>query len=405
MLPRLKFQIAPLVKEMLDRIPASAFTSSTTTFLDPAMAGGQFIVEIIRKLRYNGHTDENIASRVYGLAEDIIDLNYARKVGKLIGKYSVGGIEQMEEWIKMGKKFDVVIGNPPYQADSAGRAEKLWPKFIELAHKLTKDGGISALVTPTSWMSGSGNIIKGSRGVYHDVFKPNQLTYVNLDVAKYFSVNSTFCYYILENKAHSTDTVFATTKAEFNIDLTQFNFIPPKLSTESISINHKTLGQTTKFNVISFTAGDKNRKQGVDDASSTKTIKTYIRGSNNGKIHYAFFDAVQNAKVASSRKVIIPLSGAEKFMPYIDEVGIPHCMSSYVIPLDATDTFVGAMSVFNSRVFRYLMQENRTSGFVQVYVVKNLPAVDLTRSWTDAELYAHFKLTQEEIDLIEATVK
>lgn len=92
-------------------------------------------------------------------------------------------------------------------------------------------------------------------------------------------------------------------------------------------------------------------------------------------------------------------------MPYIDEVGIPHCMSSYVIPLDATDTFVGAMSVFNSRVFRYLMQENRTSGFVQVYVVKNLPAVDLTRSWTDAELYAHFKLTQEEIDLIEATVK
>ena len=92
-------------------------------------------------------------------------------------------------------------------------------------------------------------------------------------------------------------------------------------------------------------------------------------------------------------------------MPYIDNVGIPHCVSSYVILLNDDDTFEGALSVFNSKLFKYLVQENRTSGFVQIYVVKNLPYVDLSRSWTDAELYAHFNLTEEEINLIESTIK
>jgi len=32
------------------------------------------------------------------------------------------------------------------------------------------------------------------------------------------------------------------------------------------------------------------------------------------------------------------------------------------------------------------------------------PAVDINRSWTDEELYAHFELTQEEIEYVEANV-
>ncbi len=66
MLSRLKFAIAPLVKEILDNLPDSIWTSSSTTFLDPAMGGGQFLVEIERRLRVAGHSDENIANRVFG---------------------------------------------------------------------------------------------------------------------------------------------------------------------------------------------------------------------------------------------------------------------------------------------------------------------------------------------------
>ena len=46
MLGRLKFEIKPLVNEILDNLPHEIWQSSTTTFLDPAMGGGQFLVEI-----------------------------------------------------------------------------------------------------------------------------------------------------------------------------------------------------------------------------------------------------------------------------------------------------------------------------------------------------------------------
>ena len=38
-------------------------------------------------------------------------------------------------------------------------------------------------------------------------------------------------------------------------------------------------------------------------------------------------------------------------------------------------------------------------------MVRALPKLDLTRTWTDQELYAHFGLTDEEIRYIEEQVK
>ena len=63
MLSRLKFPIEPLVKNMLDQLPMDVWTSSTTTFLDPAMGGGQFLVEIQRRLRAAGHSDDNMVAK------------------------------------------------------------------------------------------------------------------------------------------------------------------------------------------------------------------------------------------------------------------------------------------------------------------------------------------------------
>lgn len=66
MITRLKFPIEPLVVQMLDQLPEDVWKSTTTTFLDPAMGGGQFLVEIQRRLRAAGHSDDNISERMYG---------------------------------------------------------------------------------------------------------------------------------------------------------------------------------------------------------------------------------------------------------------------------------------------------------------------------------------------------
>ena len=43
MLSRMKFEIEPLVAEMLDHLPHSVWISDSTTFFDPAIGGGQFV--------------------------------------------------------------------------------------------------------------------------------------------------------------------------------------------------------------------------------------------------------------------------------------------------------------------------------------------------------------------------
>ena len=59
-------------------------------------------------------------------------------------------------------RFDVVIGNPPFQeVTEKGRkdqASNLWTKFWVKSLKLAKEDGIVSLITPTSWLSPSANL-------------------------------------------------------------------------------------------------------------------------------------------------------------------------------------------------------------------------------------------------------
>lgn len=58
-----------------------------------------------------------------------------------------------------------------------------------------------------------------------------------------------------------------------------------------------------------------------------------------------------------------------------------------------------------SKLVLFLHAKTKTSRTLRTSQLKFIPKVDLTRTWTDAELYAHFGLTQEEIAYVEANVK
>jgi hypothetical protein len=139
MLMRYKFKFNALVEEMLDKLPQEVFTSKTTTFCDPAMGGAQFIKAVIARLRKAGHSDKNIASRVFGYEEEESLIAAAINRHKLIGTFEVRTVETLPDM-----KFDVIVGNPPYG--------NLHLKFLTFSVTHLNSNGTSITIQPVRWL-------------------------------------------------------------------------------------------------------------------------------------------------------------------------------------------------------------------------------------------------------------
>lgn len=391
-----------LTKKLIHALPID-WSNSDLRILDPACGRGNFLLAIVEILQQHGHSNITIANMIYGCDINKVQSSIAKKclflaLGMEPRVYCEDSLTKVWDM-----KFDIVIGNPPYDKEGEGRAEKLWPKFVEKSFEFLKEGGYCALVTPTSWTSGSKNIRKGSTGVLHDVFHKWDVKHVDLDCSKYFPSVSVPIGYFVAQKIPNTGN---TTLGGMNINLRNFDILPSNLENfiPMTGILDKVFKAKT-FEVHSFTGAGAKRNTGEDEPTASKTVKTYVRGGNLHTVYYAYFDSVLNPKCADKRKVVMPISGAEKWMPFVDTIGVPICLSSYVIYLADTDTYDGVISVFNSKLFKFLIEKYRTSGFAQVAILKKIPHFDMSRIWTDVEIYAKMNLIPEEIDLIEVSIK
>jgi len=71
-------------------------------------------------------------------------------------------------------KFDVVIGNPPYQGRSGnkGAGNTLWDKFVEVGNGLVSDGGSMAFIHPSLWRKPGHSLRK--------IIMSNQIDYLEI---------------------------------------------------------------------------------------------------------------------------------------------------------------------------------------------------------------------------------
>jgi type I restriction-modification system DNA methylase subunit len=141
-----------LVCDLLDEIPDEVWKNPNSKFLDPCMGKGTFLLEIVRRLTYiYGYTEDDAKSRVYGYDIRVKYINHLTRRGLKNVRHK----DFLNEIIEM--KFDVVLGNPPYQDSqkTQGKNSSLWTKFIIKSNELLKDNGILSFVVPISWFAPS----------------------------------------------------------------------------------------------------------------------------------------------------------------------------------------------------------------------------------------------------------
>ena len=223
MLSRLKFEIEGLFQEIYDkRLPETLFMSETTTFADLQSAGLQSIIPLVDKLRKYGHSDENIRSRVFAFMENDLYLNYVQvKNSDLPVTFDI-----YKESIDM--KFDVVIGNDPYQ-EKVGpkKTEPLWNKFFKKRMSLLKDGGFMSLIHPSGWRN-----ITGKFKDIQEVIRSKKVSFLSIhnekDGMETFGAETRYDYYVLQNvDSDGSETMVRFQDGQVkNMVLDNMDFIP-----------------------------------------------------------------------------------------------------------------------------------------------------------------------------------
>jgi hypothetical protein len=236
-----------LVKEMLATLPEEVWSNPNLKWLDPANGTGPYPIMVIYKLmnglvewepdaekRYK-HIVENMIyvcelqpknMFLYMCAIDPFD---AYKLNIYTGSFLEEGFDYHMKNVWGLDKFDIVMGNPPYQEQKPGfrKTQPLWNLFVEKGLSLLKENGYLSLVHPDTWRGLGDGFKQVGR-----LLKSKDILYLKVhDRTKgveFFGAQTSFDFYCLRNsssKNHKTKVDFLdNTSLEININ--DISFIP-----------------------------------------------------------------------------------------------------------------------------------------------------------------------------------
>ena len=470
-----------MVNKMLDMLPQELFRNPDTKFLDPACKTGVFLREIAKRLieglepqipDLQERIDHIFQNQLYGIAITELTSLLSRR-GLYCSKYpnsdfsvsrfrdQQGNIRfknikhtwkdnrciycgaskneydrdealethayemihttKPEEIFKM--KFDVIIGNPPYQLSTSGddngaQATPIYQKFVEQAIKMSSD--YLVMITPSRWFAGGWGL---------DDFRKDMITCNHIREVHDFQ-NSSDCFsgveikggisYFLYEKnyigkcdfySHETDGQISHSnrflKEEGCDVLIRYN--------ELISIYRKAHSDD-KFSPFSSIVSGRSpfgfntnhtgflKKENSDDLRYFERQGLHympLSKVTRGLEHidkYKIFTPKASEAAKSPGKVIGALTEA-----YPKTI----CSGTYLMvgPFETESEMKNCKSYMSTKFFRALVAVNKISQNASYKVYEAVPLQDFSKSWTDEELYEKYNLTQEEIDFIESMIK
>ena len=369
--------------EIISNIPDSVLLTPNVRILSVACGHCTEAVILAKRMLALGISKKRVRDSIWLIDKYKVFTNHA----KLVYGFTNVITADFLEW-KTDMKFDVIVGNPPYQGTNDKSEDRiqpknhnLWTKFINKSFsELVSNNGYVSFVTPDSWMSPSNEIFK--------LFKMNQLLWVDLTCGKYFNVGSSFTAW----GAQKTPVVKDTKIGSVSLNLKDFPYLPRGIES-SLSIHQKVLNsKSPKIDCI----GDITCHSSKPVVSKVATAE-YVHPLHhtNAQTRYGSIKSAYQDKI----KVIWTLSG--NYIPKIDlgVLGFTE-VNQAIIATNQTEAN-NIYSYMNSNLYRYIVTTAKWSGFLNGKVFSMLPKLDQTKSWTDEEIYKFFNLTDTEIEIIE----
>lgn len=382
-----------IVADMVDLLPAGIYTPEAK-FLDPAVKSGRFLAEIYRRLMDSElmkqafpNTDERKLhirrNQLYGFATSSLAAAVTRKqlydAPQETGNIMYTADKVTKEMIQGAfgiMKFDVVIGNPPYNND-------IYLDFVTLGHNLASK--YTCMITPAKWQA------KG--GEKNEQFRKDIVPYMSKivfypDAGDMFNIHllGGVTYYLIE--AHETGIKEIENRADLASVLNSSQKRTLGNGNDLILLN-SVFDIIGKVGIPTVNFYEKHQKT----SGRNNVVITHMVNTNAGSSNQHTFTRNGNLLVLSTLNISETMPSSTNYLSLYRS--------------DSEDECKSFISYVNTRLIRFLI-----FGSIVASSLRN------TETWrfvpdpgafdhifTDQELYQKYGLTQEEINIIESVIK
>lgn len=331
-------------------------------------------------------------------------------------------------------QFDVIIGNPPYQLSDGGygtSAAPIYQIFVEQAKKL--DPRFLTMVIPSRWFAGG----KGLEDFRESMLTDSRVRAINdylsaSDVFPGVGLKGGVCYFLWD-RDHPGLCEVTTHFKDWPTTTATRSLLEPGADVfirfnEALSILRKVIAVETGQEHAPALPESKCFERQV---SSRKPfgIETTFKGRaskapddvlvyQNGGIGYIARSEVASGKALIDKwKIFVsyaaPGTGNKDSYPHrvisTPFLGEPGSISTetYLVigPFDSKEEAESALSYLSCRLTRLLIQLRKASQHVTSRVYGFVPVQEWTRQWSDSDLYAKYRLSDEEIAFVEKVVR